>query len=208
MNNSSLLTPNLGLPESTRVKRSLPKAQLYKRFDWKPSQRDSFDGEVSRLEFVNWIAPRTLPAIAEGAEVKEISVIEVSLKSRDFDTKNIILLAKSIPQRIIYLLRSEDEAILAVYHTKLFTTTWQPIDNVTVLIEGLSLDAVWQNIVAYVGSFEVVAGNSLTEQIRIDDEHARLVRQIESLERQMRSTSQPHRQRKLYSEIKKLKAVL
>lgn len=211
MNNSSLLTPNLGLPESTRVKRSLPKAQLYKRFDWKPSQRESFDGEVSRLDFVNWIAPRTLPAIDEGTEVKEIFVIEVSLKNRDYDPKNIVLLAKSIPQRVIYLLRFEDEAMLAVYHTKLFTGPWQHLKpNAPSLIplNGLSLDAVWQNIVAYVGSFEVVAGNSLTEQIRIDDEHARLVRQIETLERQMRSTSQPRRQRELYSEIKKLKSIL
>lgn len=198
----------LNLPESTEVKRPLPKAQLYKRFDWKPSQRESFDGEVSRLEFVNWIAPRTLPAIAEGVEVKEIFVIEVTLKTRDFDPKNIVLLAKSIPQRVIYLLRFEDEAMLVVYHSKLFTSPWQPIDNVTVLIEGLSLDAVWQNIVAYVGSFEVVAGNSLTEQIRVDEERTRLMRQIETLERLMRSTSQPHRQRELYSEIKKLKAVL
>lgn len=198
----------LNLPQSTEVKRPLPKAQLYKRFDWKPSQRESFDGEVSRLDFVNWIAPRTLPAISEGAEVKEIFVIEVSLKSRDFDTKNIVLLAKSIPQRVIYLLCFEDEAMLAVYHAKLFTSSWLPLDNVTLPLEGLSFDAVWQNIVAYVGSFEVAAGNSLAEQIRIDDEHARLVRQIESLERQMRSTSQPHRQRELYSEIKKLKALL
>lgn len=198
----------LNLPESTEVKRPLPKAQLYKRFDWKPSQRESFDGEVSRLEFVNWIAPRTLPAIAEGVEVKEIFVIEVTLKTRDFDPKNIVLLAKSIPQRVIYLLRFEDEAMLVVYHSKLFTSPWQPIDNVTVLIEGLSLDAVWQNIVAYVGSFEVVAGNSLTEQIRVDEERTRLMRQIDTLERLMRSTSQPHRQRELYSEIKKLKAVL
>ncbi len=43
----------LNLPRSTEVKRPLPKAQLYKRFDWKQSQRDSFDGEVSRLDFVN-----------------------------------------------------------------------------------------------------------------------------------------------------------
>lgn len=98
----------LGLPQSTEVKRPLPKAQLFKRFDWKPSQRESFDGEVSRLDFVNWIAPRTLPAIAEGTEVKEIFVIEVSLKNSDFDPKNIILLAKSIPQRVIYLLCFED----------------------------------------------------------------------------------------------------
>lgn len=198
----------LGLPQSTEVKRPLPKAQLYKRFDWKPSQRESFDDEVARLDFVNWIAPRTLPAIAEGTEVKEIFVIEVSLKNSDFDPKNIILLAKSIPQRVIYLLRFEDEAMLAVYHSKLFTSSWQPVDNVTVPLEGLSLDAVWQNIVAFVGEMEVAEGNSLTEQIRVDEERARLVRQIESLERLMRSTSQPRRQRELYSEIKKLKSLL
>ncbi len=198
----------LGLPQSTEVKRPLPKVQLYKRFDWKPSQRESFDGEVSRLDFVNWIAPRTLPAIAEGVEVKEIFVIEVSLKNRDYDPKNIVLLAKSIPQRVIYLLHFEDEVMFAVYHSKLFTSSWQPVDNVTVPLEGLSLDAVWQNIVAYVGSFEVAAGNSLAEQIHVDDERARLIRQIESLECQMRSTSQHRRQRELYSEIKKLKHTL
>ena len=37
----------LGLPQSTEVKRPLPKARLYKRFDWKPPQRDSFDGDVA-----------------------------------------------------------------------------------------------------------------------------------------------------------------
>lgn len=195
----------LGLPQSTEVKRPLPKAQLYKRFDWKPSQRESFDGEVARLEFVNWIAPRTLPAIAEGTEVKEIFVIEVSLKTRDFDPKNIVLLAKSIPQRIIYLLRSEDDAMLAVYHSKLFTSSWQPLDNVTLPLEGLSLDAAWQNIVTFVGKLEIAEGNTLSEQISIDEERTKLMRQIESLERQMRSTVQPRRKREIFVEIQKLK---
>lgn len=157
----------LGLPQSTEVKRPLPKAQLFKRFDWKPSQRDSFDGEVARLDFVNWIAPRTLPAIAEGVEVKEIFVIEVSLKSRDFDTKNIVLLAKSIPQRVVYLLRYEEEYKLAVYHTKLFINDWQfLIPNSSFLIlKGLNLDAVWEAIVSSIGSFSLEQENSLTEQI-------------------------------------------
>lgn len=64
----------LGLPQSTEVKRPLPKAQLFKRFNWKPSQRESFDGDVSRLDLVNWISTRTLPAIPEGEEIKEIYV--------------------------------------------------------------------------------------------------------------------------------------
>lgn len=195
----------LGLPQSTEVKRPFPKAQLYKRFDWKPSQRDSFDGEVSRLDFINWIAPRTLPAIAEGAEVKEIFVIEVSLKSRNFDTKSIVLLAKSIPQRVIYLLRFEDEALLAAYHTKLFATTWQSLDSVSVPLDGLTLDAVWQNIVTFVGGLKVAEGYSLTEQIRVDEERNIILRQINSLEQQMRTSSQPRRQREIYSQIKKLK---
>lgn len=198
----------MNLPQSTEVKRPLPKVQLYKRFDWKPSQRDSFDGEVSRLDFVNCIAPRTLPAIAEGAEVKEIFVIEVSLKSRDFDTKNIVLLAKSIPQRVIYLLCFEDEAMLAVYHTKLFTSSWQPLDNVSVRLDGLNLDAVWQNIVSFVGELEVADGNTLTEQIRVDEERNIILRQINSLEQQMRTSSQPRRQREIYSLIKQLKSKL
>lgn len=195
----------LGLPQSTEVKRPLPKAQLFKRFDWKPSQRDNFDGDVSRLDFVNWIAPRTLPAIAEGAEVKEIFVIEVSLKSRDFDIKNIVLLVKSIPQSVIYLLRYEDEAMLAVYHTRLFTAPWQSLDSATIELSGLNLDSVWQSIVSSIGQFSVEQENSLTEQIKVDEERDRLLRQIAALERQMNATKQPRRKRELFLELQQLR---
>lgn len=218
MNNSSLLTANLGLPEATRVKRPLPKAQLFKRFDWTPSQRERFDGEVSRLDFVNWISPRTVPAIAIGNEVKEIFVVEVSLKSRDFDTKAITLLAKHIPQRIVYLLRFEDEAMLAVYHTKLFTTNWQLLTPNTPLltIQGLNLDAVWVNIVNSVRSEQLEVNSplltpnyslltDLIEQIKVDEERAKLERQIAALERQMNATKQPRRKRELFVELQKLK---
>lgn len=195
----------LGLPQSTEVKRPLPKAQLYRRFDWKPSQRESFDSDVSRLDFVNWIAPRTLPAIAEGAEVKEIFVIEVSLKSRDFDPKNIVLLAKSIPQRVIYLLRFENEVMLAVYHSKLFTAPWQPIDSATFALSGLNLDAIWQSLVSSIGQFSVEQENSLTEQIKIDTERVQIEKHIAALEKQMYASKQPRRKRELYAEITKLK---
>lgn len=200
----------LGLPPTTEVKRPLPKAQLFKRFDWTPSQRERFDAEVSRLDFVNWISPRTVPAIAVGNEVKEIFVVEVSLKSRDFDTKAITLLAKHIPQRIVYLLRYEDEAMLAVYHTKLFTTGWHLMPNASNLISinGLNLDAVWENIVSSIGQFSVEEDKSLSEQIKVDEERAKLERQIAALERQMNATKQPRRKRELFVELQKLKGGL
>lgn len=197
----------LGLPPSTEVKRPLPKAQLFKRFDWTASQRERFDAEVSRLDFVNWISPRTVPAIAIGNEVKEIFVVEVSLKSRNFDIKNIAFLGKSIPQHIVYLLRYDDEDCMAVYHDKLFISVWTR-RIASLQITGLNLDAVWENIVSSIGQFTVEEGKSLSEQIKIDEERMKLMHQIESLERQMRSTAQPRRQRELYAEIKKLKGGL
>ena len=214
----------LGLPQSTEVKRSLPKVQLYKRFDWKPSQRDSFDGEVSRLDFVNWIAPRTLPAIAEGTEVKEIFVIEVSLKSRNFDTQNIALLGKTIPQRIVYLLRYEDEARIAVYYTRLFLSPWQHAEGMSLQLKGLTLDAVWETIVRDIAQLPQVGtslcdvlndvegslnqpteGKSLQEQIKANEQRDKIERQIASLELQMNATKQPRRKRELFEQLQKIK---
>lgn len=157
----------LGLPQSTEVRKPLPKVQLFKRFDWKPSQRESFDGDVARLDFANWIAPRTLPAISEGAEVKEIFVIEVALKNRDFDPKNIVLLAKSIPQHVIYLLRFEDEAMLAVYYMRLFLTPWQHAEGMSLQLRGLNLDVLWENIVRQiVGTSLCDVSNGDTPQVQ------------------------------------------
>ena len=198
----------LGLPQSTEVKRLLPKAQLYKRFDWKPSQRDSFDAVVARLDFVNWLSPQILPAIAEGSEVKEIFVVKVVFKSRNFDIKNIAFLGKSIPQYIIYMLHFEDLVMFAVYHSKLFTTPWQQIGDSLLPLNGLNLDAVWLNLVYSIGDFSVEQESSLTNQIQANQEHAKIERQITALEKQMRSTTQPRRQRELYKQIKELKSMI
>lgn len=195
----------LGLPQATEVKRPLPKAQLYKRFDWKPSQRDSFDSVVARLDFIHWISPTTVPAITEGTDIKEIFVIEVTLKSRDFDMKPIELLARSVPQRVAYLLRYEQEARLAVYHTKLFVSAPQDIDTLSISLTGLNLDSVWETIVSLIGSFSVEQENSLTEQIKIDTDRAKIEKQIAALEKQMYASKQPRRKRELFLELQKLK---
>lgn len=131
-------------------------------------------------------------------------------KTRDFDTKNIVLLAKSIPQRVIYILRVEGEYRLAVYHTKLFITDWQLLTTPSSLltVKGLNLDAVWQSLVSSIGQFSVEQENSLTEQIKVDEEREKLLRQIAALERQMNATKQPRRKRELFLELQKMKDTL
>ena len=195
----------LNLPQSTELRRPLPKAQIYKKFELKSSQRDAFDADVAKMEIVNAILPTTLAAVAEGNEVKGIFVVDVELKSRHYEPKNIALIAKLIPQRIVFVLRYDTRAQLAVYHTQLFTTPWISLDEATITLAGLNLDSVWGNIVSSIGSFEVETENTLEEQIKVNEQQAKLNRQIETLTRQMNAAKQPRRKRELFDQIKKLK---
>lgn len=198
----------LGLPPSTELQKPLPKSQLYKKFDLKASQQASFDKDVASMVIVNAIMPQTLPAIAEGNDVKAIFVIEIGLKRKDYDPKSLGLIARLIPQRIVFALRFEGNVQLAVYHDKLFTTPWQSSEAAVLPLNGLNLDTIWENIVSSIGQFAVAENKSLSEQIKIDDERAKLERQIATLERQMNTTKQPHRKRELFVELQKIKGQL
>ena len=197
-----------GLPISTIRKQQLPKKTIYAKFELKQSQRDAVDADIVRMDFVNSITPQTMPALAEGTEVKAIFVVEVQLKRADYEVRNMALIAKLIPQRIIFALRYGEKVQLAAYHTKFIVGKWQPADTVGIPLVGLNLDAVWQNMVVPISDMEIAEGNTLAEQILADDERAKLLSRIETLERQMRATPQKHKQRELYAEIKKLKNIL
>jgi hypothetical protein len=185
----------------------LPKAQLYRQFDWKPTWRDAFDAEVSCLDFVHWIAPKTVPAIATGAEVKEIFVVEVVLKQPTISNDNLLRLVKSIPQRIVWALTFEGKVQLAVWHTHLFTSERINVAEASLPLNGLDLNAAWQNIICTLGEFAVESDKSLTEQIKVNEEQAKLQAQIDRLDRQMRAERQPRRKNELFKQIKKMKSL-
>ena len=197
-----------GLPKSTEVKKPLPKANIYQKYQFSAAQRLLIDTSIARLDFVNAIISTTLPAVAEGTDVKGIFVVDVELKRSDFDSKAISIIAKAIPQRIIFALRYADKVRFAAYHTKFFISDWQQVGNACLPLSGLNFDMVWSNLISSIGNFVVEQENSLTEQIKIDEEKQKLQQQIANLERQMNATKQPRRKRELFLEINKLKNIL
>ena len=196
-----------GLPQSTITKKQLPKKAIFAKFDLKPSQRDSFDADIARIDIVAVVNPTTVPAIGEGSEIKEFYVLAVQLKQRDFDAKNIALLTKLIPRNIVFALHYEEEVQFAIYHTKLITSNWQLLtpNSSFLTIQGLNLDVVWENIVKNIGSIEVEDGNTLKEQIKADDERAKILKQIEILDKKCHTEKQPRRKLEIFEQIKKLK---
>lgn len=77
-----------------------------------------------------------------------------------------------------------------------------------ITITGLDLDAAWQNIICTLGDFSVESDKSLTEQIKVNEEQAKLQAQIDRLDRQMRAERQPRRKNELFKQIQKLKSLL
>lgn len=194
------------LPISTEVKKQLPKKAIYAKFDLKFSLRESFDADISRIDIVAVISPATIPALAEGTEVKGVYVLAVQMKRSEYDYKNIVLLTKLIPQKMVFALQYGEQTQFAVYHTKLITSVWQPTESAMLPVSGLNLDAVWENMIKSIGQIEVESGNSLTEQIAADEQRNKLLVQIATLEKKMAKEKQPRRKRDFYEQIKKLKS--
>lgn len=194
-----------GLPQRTEINKPLHKTKVFEKFDLTASQRDSFDADISRMFITHVVAESTIPTIKAGKEITDFYIIEVSLKRCEYAPKNIELLAKFIPRKILFVLHFEEQAQLAIHHTKLICSDWQQRDTLNVPLAGLDLDAVWENIVATIGSITVQEGNTLTKQIAIDDERAKLIKQIELLEKKVRAEKQPRKKLELFEKLKELK---
>ena len=200
-----------GLPQSTIVKkRQLPKSKVFEKFDLKPSQRESFDADVARVDIVAEVTPSTVPAVAEGENVKKFYVLAVQLKHKDYDSKNITMLSRLIPQKMIMALHFQEEVQFAINHTRLITSKWQLLtpNSSFLTLQGLTLDSVWDNIVISIGDIQMERGNTLTEQIKVEGIRAKLKTQIANLTQKLNKEKQFNRQIEINAEIKALKKQL
>jgi hypothetical protein len=194
----------LNLPKATELNRPLSKKSIYEKFKLNTAAKDKFDADIRRLAIVGEVSPATVN-IDAGTEIAAFYVVLVSLKTADYDEKNIGLIAKLIPQNLLLVLEHEGKAQLAVWRTKLLQTEWKPLAEHAVSLQGLNLDIVWQNIIVRIGGITLAQGNTLDEQIQANAERERIEKRIAQLERQARSEKQPRRKWELVEETKKLK---
>ena len=76
-----------------------------------------------------------------------------------------------------------------------------PEGELTLEIDGLNLDTVWDNFIIQVGGVELEQGNSLDEQIAIDERKEKLIKEIDKLEKQARNEKQPKKSLSLRKEL-------
>ena len=198
----------LNLPKSTELHKPLPKAQIYRKFQLTNAQQTKFDEHISRIDIVNEISSRTIPAIQEGEKVKSIYVLSVILKTKDFDSKNIERIAKLIPQNLVFALQFEEEIQLAVFCEKLFTTEWMPETKASIELSGLNFDEVWENIIKKIEGGEWNSSLTLKGNIELKEKKEKLQKEIERLEKLARKEVQPKKKFELVNQKRKLEEEL
>lgn len=197
----------LGLPKATELSKQLPKNAIYAKFQMNTAERAKIDADISRITIVNEVSPAKIN-IAEGEQVKSFFVLLVALKRKDFEEKTIITISKLIPQNILLVLECDGEAKLAAYHTKLIQTDWKRKEDLSIELKGLNMDAVWENIIVQIGGITIGQGNTLDEQIAVDEQRMKMQKEIDRLTKAAKIEKQPKKKFELTQQINKLKRQL
>lgn len=194
----------LGLPKATELNKKLPKTAVYAKFQMDTAEKAKIDADISRITIVNEVSASKVN-IAPGEKVQAFFVLQVVLKRREFNERTLIVLSKLIPQNMVLLLEYDGKAKLAVYHTKLLQTPWKDPESLSLAVEGLTMDAVWENVIVQIGGIQVQEGNTLDQQIAQDEQKAKLEKEIAKLERKLHREKQLNRRIELNDQLKKLR---
>lgn len=197
-----------GLPDNCIINKPLYKKAVFEKFNLKSAERDRFDADISKIAIVAYVSPSKIPALHEGQEVKELYVLQIQLKHRDYDPKNILMLNKLIPQKLVFALEYEEFVQFCIFHTRLQQSEWKNALDATIPIKGLSFDDVWNNIVAEIGGLNNASEETLEQQIIHREEREKLLQQIAALEKRCRQEKQTRKKYELHSEMQKLKEFL
>lgn len=207
----------LGFPKATEFNKRIPKQKFYENMDVSPALKRVFVEQIRLIHWRNKIAPATIN-LAPGKTVDEIEVIEIKLHQPSLDEVLLRQIDKEIPYHILFVLscgnkvqawagykKAAESSTKAFKVNKYYRTDWMLEDELTLEIERLNIDAVWDNFIIQVGGVNLEQGKSLNEQIKADDRKEKLRKDIEKLAKQARSEKQPSKKVLLASQIKALK---
>ena len=210
----------LGFPQTTEFNKRIPKQKFYENLDVSPALKRVFVEQIKLIHWRNNLAESTLN-IAPGQAVTEIEVIEIKLTQPQLDEAVLRQIDKEIPYHILFVLsygnkvqawtgykEAAESGKKAFKVNKYYHTEWMLEDELILDIEGLNMDAVWDNFIIQIGGVELEQGNDLAEQIAVDERKEKLIKEIEKLEKQARNEKQPNKKFELAQKVKALKEKL
>lgn len=211
----------LGLPKTTEFNKRIPKEKFYENLNVTPALKSSFVDQIKVIYWRNKIAATTTN-LAAGKTVAEIEIFEVKLKNGTLDEAVLRQIDKEIPYHILFLLEYDGsyqawtaykEASTgnnAFKVNQYYHTDWVEEDALPLKLDGLNMDAVYENFVYQIAgdTLQAESTESLQEAVERDEKIKKLKKEIETLQTKIRKEKQLNVQMKLNKELKELKKEL
>lgn len=208
----------LGLPKSTEFNKRIPKQKFYENIAVTPAMKKAFVEQIKIIYWRNKIATTTLN-LAAGEQVTEIEVFEVRLSAPKLDESVLRQIDREIPYHTLFLLEYEGryQAVIGYKEAaagktafkvdRYYSTDWLDEDDLPVYLEGLTLDAVYENFVRQIAGDVLVEenGTTLKESIEQQKQREQLEKQIAALGAKIRKEKQPKKKFELVQKLQKLK---
>lgn len=190
------------LPKTSEIRKPLHKKLIYEKYaaELSGNKKDKFDADISRMIITNEISEASVN-IKTTEEISAIFVLQVELKRKEYDDKNIIMISKLLGQKLLIVLHYENKYQLAIYETRLLKSDWKNEEYISLKLSGLNLGSVWDNFVTQVSGIHVHAGNTLEEQINVEAEKEKLRKQIADLELRARKEVQSKKKFEMVQQI-------
>lgn len=211
-----------GFPASTEFNKRIPKQKFYDHIDIGSSLKRIFIEQICLIYWRSKLAATTLN-VAAGEAVTEIEVLEVQLKSPHLDEAVLRQIDREIPYHILFVLTCEGKSQVWIGYkeaagsgrnafkvSQYYHTDWVPEKELQFRIDGLSMDAVYENLMRQVAgdALQTDSEESLQASVERDKKRRHLEKQIAALESKMRKEKQLNRRMEMNANIKKLRKEL
>ena len=208
------------LPKSTEFNKKIPKQKFYENLEISPSLKKIFIEQIDKIIWNNKIASSTTN-LADGNLVKEIEVFEVFLKSPNLDDELLRHIDRAVPYHLVFILEYQGRYKACISYKEAATsgnrafkvnsyyyTDWLNKQDLPLKLEGLSLDAAYENFVRQIAGEtlqKVASDESLKDSVARSEQKELLQKQILALESKIRKEKQLNKQIQINNELKKLK---
>lgn len=209
-------------PDSTIVNKVVPKTAFYKHLEVNAGMKTHFVEDVDRIVWAYKFAPSTLN-VTDGKLVHEITIFSVVLKNKDCPSDVFVFIDKNLPRHTAFILSFEGQKCILVNYkeatptnsampykvTKTYKSSWVQDSDASLVLEGSSLDMVYENMVRQVaGSLIVESTKDLKSDISISQKQEQLLKEIAMLKNKIASERQPQKKFMLHKQLRELESQL
>lgn len=212
----------IDLPRTTLFNRRIPKQKFYENLDIGATLKKSFVDEIKTIYWRNKISEDTVN-IKKGSVVNEIQVFLINLNQKSLNENVLFQIDKEIPYHILFILHYEGQYQGVIGYKEeaqsgnnaykvsgFYYTDWMKEEELPIKLNGLDLDAVYENLLRDIGGerLNINKNETLEKSIERDEKIQKLTSEIEKLKSRRRTIKQLNKQMKINDEIRMLKKEL